>query len=342
MTNGRRKKKVEYLWTSVELDTAGDKFMNPLRTLYNVAQTNYLWAMTKTHADWRESGYHKSTHGLGAHALAHFEWKTNEYSGMFQKAEHCIVRMANAAQPGTLAMSAYGPNMAVKCLRDGVESANLQFIWQLDGYAVLPEGKTKSCSYFEAPLSNHNPLRDNISMALKNTFIGQFDKVDPHSMLLGVSQMATHAQDGSAEKSPRFPFALVVSPAPGLNDVRCEFDDYTSQLLNLEGAGLAGPGKTLYEVHAVQDPATDGPDASTAKHIGSLVLDSSFTKSTFGDTQLFFRHTFFQEELDLLTSVQPDRAATWSAYIDAGDNYKMEGASLYWPWLPAVKGNTIV
>jgi len=335
-------KKLDYLWSSVELDTAGDKFMNPLQTLWNVGQSNYLWAMTNTHADWRESGYHKSTHGIGGHALAHFKWESNDYSGMFQQADHCIVRMANAAQPGTLAMTAYGPNMAVKCLRDGVESANLQFIWQIDGYAVLPEGKTKSCSYFEAPLSNHNPLRDNITMTLKDTFIGAFNKVDPHSMLLGVSQMATHGQDGSVVDSPRFPFALVLSPAPGLNDVRCEFNDYTSQLLNLEAAGLAGPGKTLYEVHAVRDPAPDGPDSSTVEHIGSLVLDSAFTKSTFGDTQLFFRHTFFQEELDLLTSVQPDRAAAWSTYIDAGDNYKREGASLYWPWLSVAQRDSTV
>jgi len=239
--------------------------------------------------------------------------------------------MANAAQPGTLAMTAYGPNMAIKCLRDGMESANLQFIWQIDGYAVIPEGKKDSCSYFEAPLSNHNPLRDDIAMALKDTFIGFFDEVDDRSMLLGVSQMATHSQDGSQVDKPNFPFALVMSPTKTLNEIKCDFNNYTSQLLNLNEAGLAGPGKTLYEVHAVHDPATSG--APTVKHIGSLVLDSPFTTSVFGDTELFFRHTFFGAELDALKAVDEDRAAAWSTYVNDDVNYKQEGANLYWPYL---------
>lgn len=328
--------KMDFLWSNVELDLASGSFMNPIKTLAYVAQKSYLMAMTDTHADIRQ-GHKKSTHGIGAHAKAHFEWKSNEYTGMFQQADHCVIRMANAAQPGTLAMTAYGPNLAVKCLRDGVESANMQFIWQLDGYAHLPDGKENSCSYFEAPLCNHNPLRDNIAMALKNTFIGFFDGVDPHSMLLGVSQMATHSQDGSKVDKPNFPFALVMNPTKALNEIKCDFNDYTSQFMNLNAAGLAAPGKVLYDIHVAHDPATNGPDASTMKHIGSLVLDSPWTTSTFGDTELFFRHTFFEEELDTLSTVDADRAAAWSTYVNSEDNYKHEGAGLYWPHLPNVQ-----
>lgn len=315
--------------------------MNPIKTLYWVSQKAYLMAMTNTHADIRE-GHKKSTHGIGAHARGHFAWKENEYTGMFQQADNCIIRMANAAAPGTLAMTAYGPNLAVKCTRDGVEAANMQFIWQLDGYALLPEGAKSSCSYFEAPLCTHTPLRDNISMALKKTFVGFFDKVDPHSMLLGVSQMASHLQDGSQVGKPNFPFALVLSPTPALNYVKCDFHNYTSQLQNLEASGLASPGQVLYEVHAVRDPSPNGPSASTLQHIGSLVLDSPFTTSTFGDTELFFRHTFFQEELDVLSAVDADRALAWSNYVGSEDNYKKEGASLYWPYLaPAAETSTV-
>lgn len=331
-------RKLDLLWSNIVLDTDGDKFMNPIKTLLNIVQHAYLMAMTDTHADIRE-GHKKATHGLGAHAKGHFEWKTNEYTGMFQQADHCILRMANAAQPGTLAMTAYGPNLAVKCLRDGVESANMQFIWQLDGYAVLPEGAKTSCSYFEAPLCNHLPLRDNVSMTLKDTFVTAFDSVDPHSMLLGVSQMATHKQDGSEVGKPNFPFALVLNPAPALNQVGCVFENYTSQLLNLE---VAGSGQVLYEIHAVRDPAVDGPDAGTLQHIGSLVMDTPFTSSTFGDTELFFRHTFFQEELDVLNAVDTNRAAAWSTYVQNSENYKHEGASLYWPYLPAAQATSTV
>jgi len=332
--DGSAQWKQDFLWGKVMLDQTGDKFMNPIQTLFKVAQKAYLMAMTDTHADIRE-GHKKSTHGVGAVAKSHFKWKNNQYTGMFQQADNCIIRMANAAKPGTLAMTAYGPNLAVKCLRDGVESANMQFIWQLDGYAVIPEGLKKSCSYFEAPLCSHTPLRDNISMTLKNTFVGYFDGVDPHSMLLGVSQMSTHRQDGTAVTEPNFPFALVMSPTPALNQVKCDFDNVTSQLLNLEPAGMSSPGQVLYEVHAVHDPTPGGPDASSVTHIGSLVLDSPFTTSTFGDTELFYRHTFFQAELDALNAVDADRADSWSSYVSSEENYKTEGASLYWPFLSA-------
>merc|ERR1719272_1674943 len=206
-----------------------------MKTLYYVSQTSYLWAMQNTYSDWREPDHHKATHGLGGHAMAHFEWKENKYTGMFQQADHCVLRIANAAAPGGLTMGSYGPNMAVKCLRDATpqaaySSANLLLIWQLDGYAVLPEGKSKSCSYFEAPLANVSPLRDDIQFTLKDLFIPRFNKVDPRSMRLGVSGFAEAVQNGTDVAKPHFPFNLVMLPAPGLNNVGCNFSEPNSQL----------------------------------------------------------------------------------------------------------------
>lgn len=327
--------KLDYLWQNVMADTKGDSFMNPLKTILEVSNPANLWAMSTTHADWRDKDHHKATHGIGAHAKAHFEWKTNAYTGMFQRADHCVIRMANAAAPGGIAMTSYGPNLAVKCLRDGAESANMQFIWQVDGYAVLPKGAQNTCSYFEAPLSNHNPLRDDIAMPLRDTFISAFQDIDPQSMLLGVSQLASGTQSGTAGdiKDPLYPFALVLKPAAGLNMVGCRFTEPISQLRNLAAAGW-GPGTSLYEVYAVFDPLSAEADSRALQHIGDLVLDSVFTPSTYGDTQLFFRHSFFKEELALLKSTDPARAAVWSNYVTNDTNYKREGANIYWPLLP--------
>jgi len=255
---------------------------------------------------------------------------------MFQQADQCIIRMANAAAPGGLGMTAFGPNLAVKCLRDGIESANMQFIWQVDGYAKIPSGAQQSCSYFETPLSNLSPLRDDIAMPLRSAFIGAFQKIDAHSMFLGLSQMGSGKQSGNAGDigAPYVPYGLVLKPADGLNEVACSFNEPISQLLNLEHAGVGVPGKTLYEVYAVRDPAQSWQKPASVEHIGSLVLDSSFTASTFGDKQLFFRHTFFQAELNSLYQSDPYRAAGWQAYLNNPENYKHEGANIYWPLLP--------
>lgn len=328
--------KQDYLWQKIIADTKGDAFMNPLKTIIEVMNPANLWAMTTIHADWRDAGHHKATHGIGAHAKAHFEWKANNYTGMFKKADNCIIRMANAACPAAsgLAKTAYGPNLAVKCTRDGVESANMQFLWQVDGYAVIPQGLAakQTCSYFETPLSSHSPLRDDIAMPLRDTFITAFQKVDSRSMFVGVSQMATETQQGDAGNAPitpQFPFALVLKPAPGLNSVTCNFAEPISQLLNLEESGLGVPGKTLYEVYAAKDP-----NPESLEHLGSLVLDSSFTSSTFGDTQLFFRHTFQADEMKVMQAADPNRAKKWAEYVDGESNYKKEGANIYWPLLP--------
>ena len=328
--------KQDYLWQKIIADTNGDHFMNPLETIREVMNPANLWAMTNIHADWRDAGHHKATHGRGAHAKAHFEWKAGNYTGMFKKADHCIIRMANAACPAKsgLAETAYGPNLAVKCLRDGVESANMQFLWQVDGYAVIPQGLAakQTCSMFETPLSSHSPLRDDIAMPLRDTFITAFQKVDSRSMFVGVSQMATESQQGDAGNAPitpQFPFALVLKPAPDLNSVFCNFNDPISQLLNLEQWGLGVPGKTLYEVYAAKDP-----NPESLEHLGSLVLDSSFTSSTFGDTQLFFRHTFQADEMKVMQAADSNRAKKWAEYVDSESNYKKEGANIYWPLLP--------
>lgn len=321
-------KKLKYLWGKVMKDTTPGSFMDPAKTVPIIEKSDNLKAMTKVHSDWRAVGHQKVTHGLGAVAKAHFKWKKNEYSGMFQQADNCVIRMANAAPP-TAGFAAYGPNLAVKCLRDGLESANMLFIWELDGYAVRPQGAQQSCSYFETPIANHNPIRDDLAAPLKHFFCPAFQAIDPHSMWSGLSQMAWASQNGT-EVTPHFPFALVLKPAEGLNKVPCTFSEPNSQLLNIDKSK-----KTLYEIYASHDPLK-GP-TSSLEMIGSLVLDTPFTPSRYADTELFFRHTFWNDEMKQIELVDPARAAKWSAYAKQKNINEIEGAHLYWPLLPGGK-----
>ena len=177
-------------------DRRSKGFMNPLKTLYHASHKNELEEMGSEAYGDRRPGHVKMTHGIAGHAKAHFEWIPNRFSGMFQpgQADHCLIRIANAAEPSKswLNPTSYNPNMAVKWFRngDGVVSSNLQTIWEIDGYNVIPEGKQKSCSMFETPLSNHCGRRDNVSWALRNTFVADFDAVSNESLMLGVSQVS--------------------------------------------------------------------------------------------------------------------------------------------------------
>eukprot|EP01043_Picozoa_sp_COSAG02_P025973 COSAG02_NODE_1480_length_12399_cov_250.195935_13_plen_188_part_01 len=106
--------KADALWKLITEDETGGAFMNPVETLLYAGNPTYLNKMQNAHSDWREPKHKKITHGKGAQARAHIRWLSNPYSGMFQRADHCIIRMANAAMPGTVAMTAYGPNLAIK------------------------------------------------------------------------------------------------------------------------------------------------------------------------------------------------------------------------------------
>merc|ERR1712166_53873 len=323
--------KQNYLWQQMSADTKGGSFANPLKTLYYAAQTSYTRLMASVTTDWREPNHQKITHGRGGHALAHFNLLPNNYTGMFQKADHCVIRMANAAVPGTIGMNAYGPNLAIKCLNDGNKSANLLNLWQLDGYAVLPKNTSKSCSYFEAPVGPHTPLRDDMNIGLKDIFVPDFNKVDPNSMLVGVSQFALVDQGGRSVSSAQFPFSLHFQPRPEYNKVPCTFDDYISQLKNVP---MDMVSKTLYDVYAIADPWMERPIGKPdVQKIGELVLDTAFIGSTYGDQQLFFEHTFWAKEQALI-GYDPYRQSKWIKYTSNKEWMRTEGAMLYEPYLP--------
>merc|ERR1719433_965815 len=337
--SGSAAEKLALTWAKIKANAQSRGYMNPFKTLTE-ATPQHLKSMSDLPTEERPAGHQKITHGIGGHAKVHFEWHEHNYTGMFQKAENCIVRIANAAEPSTAFYHyvSYNPNMAIKCFRDGdAESANMLTIWEIDGYDVIPEGNTGSCSYFDVPLSNHCGNRKNISMTLKDTFISKFEAVDRRGMMLGLSPMAELTQEGVRVSEPYFPFALVFQPHADLVDVPCEFGDYVSQLRHV---GKSWQNKPIYELFALHDPWFSRPSGKPGiKHVGRMVLDSEFLTSMYGDTQLFFRHRFMKDELEVLRTVNTSRAVQWSAYTDpdttAGRRHnEEEGAAWYRPFLP--------
>jgi len=334
--------KLRYYWNQIVSDQTTKGYMSKLGTLRTIGKTDYLRSMQDYPSDTRTKAHHKSTHGPGGVAKVHFEWKPNRYTGMFQKADSCIIRIANAAEPAGgmfgIGSTAYNPNMAIKCYRDGEEGevgsdANLLTIWEIDGYEVLPERRKKSCNFFEVPLSNHCGDRDDIDMALKDVFIPAFRKVSKRPLMLGTSPFADATQEGRAVDKPDFPFALVLKPNPKLLRVPCDFKDF---MLQLRTVGEQFKGQTLYEIYAVHDPWYSRPEGRPdLQHIGSMVLDDGFYSSYFGDSQLFFRHRFMETEFELLKRVNVSREIGWRAYSDPlSPHVKVEGAAWYEPFLP--------
>jgi len=345
---GPASEKMTNIWKKITADTRSHGFVGLPTTGVAGIDKAYVAHMGEKGLgpgadEWPGRNPHeKITHGIAGHAKAHFEWcNNNPYTGMFQKADECIIRIANALEPvtskdsllGALNPTTYNPNMGIKCFRDGeADSANLEMIWEIDGYNVLPEGLKNSCSYFEKPYANHCGRRDDINFGAKDIFIPSFERLDDRAMWLGVSQFAEADQAGNRENKPNFPFALILQPHPDLNKIPCKFHDVMSQLHNIDASWV---GRDIFSIYAVHDPWMSRPSGSPEPvRIGTMKLDSQFTTSYYADTKLFFRHTFFHKELDKLEEVDSGRAAKWKRYSSNFENYKADGAYWYEPFLP--------
>jgi len=342
--------KLRYYWDQIVADQTPKGYMSKFSTVRKVLDTDFLWSMQNytgglvNPSDTRRKEHHKMTHGPGGVAKVHFEWKPNRYTGMFQKADNCVIRIANAAEPSEgglfgVGKTSFNPNMAIKCYRDGGEEdgvgsdANLLTIWEIDGFDHLPHGAAESCNFFEVPLSNHAGDRDNISMTLKSTFLNAFRKVTDQPLMLGTSLFAEGTQEGGAVEKPDFPFALVFKPNPRLASIKCDFKDFMAQLRR---AGEQLQGQMLYEVYAVHDPWYSRPRGQPEiQHLGSMVLDDGFSSSQFGDSELFFRHRFMETELQVLKKVNASREQGWRSYVHPSSPFvKEEGAAWYRRYLP--------
>jgi len=325
--------KLRILWELVTSDKTSGPFQSlGLGAVYRFLHKSYLRQTAETANDamptdpWRHSKY---IHAVGAVGKAHFEWNENsaEYSGLFQKADHCMLRFSSAKTPSPH----IAPGMGVKCLRDGVPSGNFVAMWQLDGYDAIPTSLSedeKTCNYFAVPFSNHVANRNDLPASIRWAAYATFQRVDEAPGWVGLSSFAKDPQDATVKRfdMPRFPFALVFVPTAAAKALPCTKESL-SQFAHVK------PGMALYEVYAARQPFLDytNPDVSPdLVHIGALKADSAFVPSKYGDGQLFFQHDFFATD----QAYYPE----WKG-LETNDTFKAnEGALVYAKHIKELRG----
>jgi hypothetical protein len=289
---------------------------------------DYFVKEGETQADIMPVGHSRYAFRVGAVLEARFEWAEGAssagYTGLFEKAYNCIVRMSSVDDSPTPNIE-YG--MAVKCLRDGVPSANTFAIWDTAGFSKAPEGYMGTCRLFSVPLFTHY-----------GSWEGDAGKESLESLsgregfLSGLSQFATYTQEGETVDQPRFPFGLLFVPTPEAQSLPCswgeeyemtgknfDFDNFLSQALNIE----AGMG--LYEVYAVGKPwivETEMPDIS---YLGVLRAHSQATSSRFGDELLFFQTDLWDKSV----SIYPE----WDEALGSKEAKQLQSAKRYAAYL---------
>jgi len=119
-------------------------------------------------------------------------------------------------------------------------------------------------------------------------------------LTIGLKDWAQFDQNGNAESSPKYPFALVFTPNANLTN---SFSDiYDDNMDYLKQIGSIGVNSVVYDVYAQELPTS-----KDLTLIGSLVAQTGFTTSAWGDTGMFFTHNYIEKDL----ADHPD----WTEYI---------------------------
>ena len=111
-------------------------------------------------------------------------------------------------------------------------------------------------------------------------------------LMVGLSDIAKYDQYGEEESDVEFPFRLFFSPNPQLT---LRFHDQPATLEGIYDQLISIPSDIkLWDVYASSHPE----DTNHVK-IAELISASEVVFSETGDTNIFFRHQFMQEDIDL-------------------------------------------
>jgi hypothetical protein len=290
--------KMDYLWARVTADKTPGPAASIRRVIGTVAPTMLggvdFAKIGKTVSDEMPDGVYKGIHAVGVVCKGKFAWNAEVtrlgLTGSFSvgNADHVLARLSSAMDPTKLLV----PNAAWKILRDGRESGNFFSSHQIENQ--------KTTNWFEFGGCNHvHNLHGNMSMeGVKNMALKKvFGKAGTGNWanLLGVSEVGLYNQKGKPAGKNNTPFVICVQPTQEMHQSR--------KNVPLEGQNFGGltnikAGKTLYHVYAVMEAkVSKDMKQGDVVHIGDFTTTDSCTSSKFGDERLFYKHTYWLDEL---------------------------------------------
>ena len=288
------KAKQDKLWGKIVENTTSYGWFSAIS-----AARIFLESMKPTfdyYSDSMPSGRNKYIHSVGRVAKVKFIPSSTKYSGIFKGNNFGIIRLSCAKEPNEKQTSAqqaldnFTPGFGLKFLRDGMPSANLVAMFSVNGQ--------NSWNFFKNDFTNHIPLPEGTALKILGK---KFSEATPYIGTLGTKTLGEYDSTGNKENSLNIPFKLVFKPTATLKNMfPDEFKyDFLTQL------GMVKSDTILYEVHAIEDPKI-----GKLEKIGELITTSDFTTSRFGDKDLFFQHSYFEDDIKL----HPD----WEEAVKAG------------------------
>jgi len=239
----------------------------------------------------------KLIHSVGVIARATWTARPSTFTGILGGGcKDVIFRFSLARQAD--ATTPYTPGIALKCLRNGVPSANLFAMYSLNGQ--------DSWNFFKHDFTNHVPDLSSSAGIVLQKLRQRFADASNFPVMIGLSDLAVYYDNGTTVQNPVFPFRIIFHP---FNSWHTFYPDAppSSGTFDQQLASTLKPSP-LYQIYAQLEP---DDDMSKFIQIGQLDLTSTATTSNFADTLMFFQHTRMENDL----RYRPDWAAKAQAIM---------------------------
>jgi len=230
--------------------------------------------------DVMPEGRKKYIHSVGAVCPFVVKIKDSPFTGVFQSGEsHGMIRLGSAAPIKKGA--GMTPGGGVKFFRSGKHSADFVILNQLGPIA------DENHNFFAVPLSNHIP--EDAPLALAPLAL-KFCQAQSCPTKVGLSDASTYDQNGNEADNVVFPFKVNFVPTGDINfdEEFLELADFNKQFTDLP------VGTVLYQLRGHQSP-----DDKDGVLLGDVVTTDKCVTSHYGDTKLFFKHQYIDEDKNL-------------------------------------------
>jgi hypothetical protein len=232
--------------------------------------------------DEAPQGWKKAIHAHGIVAKIKFVAAPDTpFTGLFRGVDYALLRASVTGDPSD---RGFAPGLAIKFLIDGKPSANFSALVSL-------VGQGQNYNFFDREFSNIVPVVNDLGPRLINLI---FSRVTRYPTKLYLEDFAKFDQKGQSESNPHYPSQIFLAPNPQLKFLTTPPHDFRDDLKTI-------PANTkLFTVFAVDptkvgDELIDRPEyRQKAQEIGHIETSSPFIASSFGDSQLFFRHQRFR------------------------------------------------
>jgi hypothetical protein len=281
--------KREYLWENGILETEFPE--NQLPAFQDIKIFKLLFGMMNKKmdhtSDFSPKGWEKAIHRRAVVAKVRYVPELNHsYTGLLSEETLGLLRVSLTYCPDKRGVS---PGMALKLFIDKNVSRDVSLLTGLDSHG-------QDYNFFSRTFSNIVPLSNSLGAKLVSKI---FKRASSKTNFISIHHLAEMTPDAKfiPVNQRKHPYQIFVKASSSIN-----FPSLPKRDIRLDFMGLK-PDLDLLEIYArPQENTKDYSEMTKEKFnqfekqavkIGTIVLESNFIASAFGDDLLFFRHERF-------------------------------------------------